>query len=123
MERQEKFGDLEVVFKKLKLQASKPLLPKIGAAMIRLAASDAGFFGAFSAEDIEKLIEILCQSSEKINENGERRPLLLIDLNDKVEWVLPMLVAFLEYNFSFFTRALELLDRIVPRVSSTSKSV
>ena len=103
-----KFGELELQFEKMNLRSYLPILPRVGSAMLKLGLGELDFFKAFQVDDIHALLDSVCKFCKKITREQEVKPLTLVDLDDHVEEVMPILIAFLSYNFDFFLRAKEL---------------
>lgn len=110
-----KFGELELQFEKMNLRACLPILPRVGSAMLKLGLGELDFFKAFQVDDIQVLLDSVCKFCKKVTKDGEIKTLTLLDLDDHVLEILPILLAFLSYNFDFFLRAKELWNYLMDK--------
>lgn len=122
MEWREKIGDLDLEFHQLTLEKGLEHLSKVTTAMTRIACQREDFYSVFTGQDIKKMLELMCTVTYKVSENGEKRQLLMIDLNQKLPDIMYILTVFLEVNYGFFSRALRLTDGITKIVLGRSKS-
>ena len=112
-----KFGEYDVEFKKLKLKDANILFPFVGSAMTKICLGDFDFFRGFKPAEVELFEEKLCEYTLKtvVGSDGlpSKRNLSLSDLEDNIAGLIPLLVAFLEFNFSFFSQAPKILDQLI----------
>lgn len=122
MEWREKIGDLDLEFHQLTLDKGLEHLSKVTTAMTRIAYQREDFYSVFTGQDIKKMLELMCTVTYKVSENGEKRQLLMIDLNQKLPDIMYILTIFLEVNYGFFSNARDLTERLTKIVSGRSKS-
>jgi hypothetical protein len=122
MEWREKIGDLDLEFHQLTLEKGLEHLSKVTTAMTRIAYQREDFYSVFTGQDIKKMLELMCTVTYKVSENGEKRQLLMIDLNQKLPDIMYILTIFLEVNYGFFSNARDLTERLTKIVSGRSKS-
>ena len=123
MEWREKIGDLDLEFHQLTLDKGLEHLSKVTTAMTRIAYQREDFYSVFTGQDIKKMLELMCTVTYKVSESGEKRQLLMIDLNQKLPDIMYILTIFLEVNYGFFSNARDLTERLTKIVSGRSKSV
>lgn len=112
-ERKDKIDDLDVVFRKVLIKDASGLFAKVSEGMMRLAVGRLDYLNAFSdKKDMDMLLDVICAYTDKIDAEGNRKPLMLLELNKRPEIIIPLITTFLQFNFHFFSQAQDVLSRI-----------
>lgn len=98
-------GKTLIFSRRLKLRDSAPLLPIVCTAMVKIAVGADNYFSHLTVNDVEEIQRLMCEYGEIKLEDGQKRNLTLLDIDDGFNEFIVLLAEFLEFNFGLFSQA------------------
>ena len=108
-ERFTKFGENEIIMSKINLADANKILIPVMSSITKYTLGDINLFSHFKNEDIDA-IQNLCCKYIVFKETGKN--LTLLDISRNMIDLMPLLFEFLEFNFGFFSQALNIQKKI-----------
>lgn len=99
--------DLDLVIHKISLKEANSIFSFVSNSVMKFLLGDLNIFGQLGENDWELIQKVMCKNiKHKSNDSN----LSLGDLDEHIDCFLPLMTAFFEFNFGFFSKA----RRIIP---------